>query len=71
MVAVVMQNKRSVSKGSQRTFGLSTGVHVVISFEDAQNTQTEHHIDSAWSIRMYYEDTITMKTCFQMQLTLC
>jgi hypothetical protein len=43
--------------------------HVVISFEDVQNTQTEQHIDSSWCIRMYYEDTVTMKTCFQMLKT--
>jgi hypothetical protein len=46
-----------------------TSFHVVISFEDVQNTQTEHHIYSSWCIRMYYEDTVTMKTCFQMLKT--
>jgi hypothetical protein len=48
-------------------------ISVDISFE---NTQTEHHIDFARCLRMYYENTVTMKTCFQtlktcfqMQLT--
>jgi hypothetical protein len=52
---------------------------VVISFENVKNTQNEYHIDEpviVAAIRMYYEDTVTMKTCFQtlktcfqMQLT--
>jgi hypothetical protein len=34
-----------------------------------KKAQTEHHIDSAWCVRMYYKDTVTMKTCFQMLKT--